>query len=809
MFKNYLKIAFRNLAKNPSYSFINIFGLALGITAFVLILMFIRYELSYDDYHEDADRIYRVSREWKNQDGETSLHLGQIAPPFKYRFEEEFGEKVDEVVRVFNVSPTIKVDDNSFVEERFYFSDPNIFNVFSWEIIAGNPEAGLTNPDGLVINESTAMKYFGRVDVIGEAMDFSLFGSEAVLQVSAVVQDIPENSHFQFDLIGSMFPVIDFLGGPDEFDQAYGRNMFATYMLLAENTDPDDIQAGMPAIIDKVFPQEQFNMDFPASEVMKLHMMPVTDIHLHSNLDSELEPNGNIEYIYIFTAVALFILFIACINFMNLSTARSAKRANEVGVRKVMGAYRSSLIRQFIGESFLIALIALIISILFVELLLPYFNDFIDKSLVFEFLSLDWLFTLVGIILVIGIIAGSYPALVLSSFQPATVLKGSFKAKNSHQVFRSTLVVVQFTISIGLIVSMGVVYNQLNFIQNKDLGLDKENVAIVSSSPAIAMNYVDIKERLIAQPGILDVSMQSRVPSGRLLDSQGGSYELNDELIDLDFRVADVHVSHNYLELFGVEMVSGRNFDIELASDSSQAFILNESAITRMGFANPDQAIGSVFNYGGRQGFIIGVVEDFHFESLHQSIAPIVFMISQDRNYNVAVRFAPTNKDEALAFVEEQWSIFMPDTPFDYNLISDFYDQLYTAEQQLAKIFSYFALLAIIIAILGLFGLSSFTIQQRIKEIGIRKVLGASVSQLVTLMSTSFAKLILFAFLLATPIVWYGMDKWLDSFAYQAGINPLIFVAGGVIAMVIALLTISFQAIKAALANPVHSLKSE
>jgi len=809
MFRNYLKIAFRNLAKNPSYSFINVFGLALGITAFILILMFIRYELSYDEYHENSDRIYRVSREWKNADGETNLHLGQIAPPFKNRFEEEFEGQIERAVRLFNLSPTIRVGENSFVEDRYYFADPDVFEVFSWEIISGDPETALINPDGLVINESTAMKYFGSLDVIGEAMDFSVFGTEAVLQVNAVVKDIPENSHFQFDLIGSIQPMVQFLGGPEAFDQAYGRNMFATYMLLSENTNPDELQARMPALIDKIFPQEMFNTDYPASEVMALHMMPVTDIHLHSNLDSELEPNGNIEYIYIFTAVALFILFIACINFMNLSTARSAKRANEVGVRKVMGAFRSSLIRQFIGESFLMALIALLLSILFVELLLPYFNDFVDKNLIFSFFSFEWIATLVGIIVVIGIVAGSYPALVLSSFQPATVLKGSYKAKNSHQVFRSVLVVVQFTISIGLIVSMGVVYNQLNFIQNKELGLNKENVAIVPASPAIAMNYVDIRDRLIDDPGILDVSMQSRVPSGRLLDSQGGAYELNGELIDLDFRVADVHVSHNYLDLFGVEMVAGRNFDIELASDSSEAFILNESAITRMGFSSADESIGAVFNYGGRQGYIIGVVEDFHFESLHQTIAPIVFVISQNRNYNVAVRFAPTYRDEALAFVEEQWALYMPGTPFNYNLVSDFYDQLYDSEQQLAQIFSYFALLAIIIAVLGLFGLSSFTTQQRIKEIGIRKVLGASVSQLVALMSTNFAKLVLIAFLLATPIVWYGMSQWLDSFAYSAAINPLIFIAGGGIALVIAMMTISFQSIKAALANPVNSLKSE
>ncbi|MCG8373571.1 MAG: FtsX-like permease family protein, partial [Balneolales bacterium] len=479
-------------------------------------------------------------------------------------------------------------------------------------------------------------------------------------------------------------------------------------------------------------------------------------------------------------------------------------------LRKVMGAYRTSLVRQFIGESFIIAFISLLLAVLLVELTLPYFNGFINKELAFNvFSNFNWVLVLVGIVLVIGFVAGSYPAMVLSSFQPATVLKGSFKAKNSHQVFRSALVVVQFTISIGLIVSVGIVYNQLEFIQSKELGFNKENVAVISAEPEVAANYVPLKERLLQQPGILDVSMQSRVPSGRLLDSQGGSIERNGEFEQVNFRIADIHVSHNYLDLFQIDMVSGRNFDVELASDSSEAFILNEIAVQRLGFENPENIVGNKFNYGNRQGYVIGVVEDFHFESLHQSIAPMVFMITRDRNYNIAVRFADSYQEEALAFVEEQWASYLPTFPFSYSLVEDFFADQYNAERTLGETFTYFAILAIIIAVLGLFGLSSFTAQQRIKEIGIRKVLGASLSQLVTLLSMDFAKLVLFAFLLAAPIVWFGMGSWLDGFAYRIGLNPLIFVAGGIIAFTIAMFTISFQAIKAATANPVDSLKTE
>ncbi len=810
MLKNYFKIALRNLAKNPGYSFINVFGLALGIMAFILILLFINNELSYDKYHTESDRIYRVSREWFNRDGETSLHLGHVAPPFGPLMKEEFDSQIEYSIRFFGQDPLISYEDKHFEEDNFYFVDPEVFKVFSWELIAGDPETALSTPNGIVINERTALKYFGTTDAVGKALMFNMQGTEFPLQVNGVMKDIPKTSHFEVDMMASMMPVIQFYGGPEAFMSNYGSNNFSTYFLLSENTDANDLETRFPDFIDKIFPREQFNAEFDASETMALHLMPITDIHLHSHLDSEIGNNGNIEYIYIYTAVALFILFIACINFMNLSTARSAKRANEVGLRKVMGAQRTSLVRQFMGESFLLAFMGLIVAIVMVELALPYFNDFVDKSLDFNYYNdLKWIATLLGVVAVIGIVAGSYPAVVLSSFQPATVLKGSYKAKNSHQLFRSVLVVVQFTISIGLIVSMGIVYSQLDYLQSKELGFDRENIAVMSVDPAIESNYVSIRDILVQQPGVTDVSMQSRVPSGRLLDSQGGSAEVNGEMMNINFRIADIHVSHNFLDLFGIDMVAGRNFDINLASDSSEAFILNEIAIKRLGYASNEEALGKQFNYGGRQGFITGVVEDFHFESLHQSIAPMVFVISQGRNNSIAVKFVASYKDETMAFIEDLWGTYRPDYPFDYFLVEDYYTNQYESEANLGKTFTYFAILAVIIAMLGLFGLASFTAQQKIKEIGIRKVLGASVTQLVALMSTSFAKLILVSFIISTPIVWYGMGTWLESFAYHENIPVWVFLTGGALAFIIAMLTISFQAIKAALANPVESLRSE
>ncbi len=810
MLKNYLKIAFRNLVKNPGYSFINIFGLALGITAFVLILLFITDELSYDSYHEESDRIYRVSREWQNPDGETSLHLGHVAPPFAELIKEDYPDDVEHAIRFFDVSPLISYQDKHLIQDRFFFADADVFEVFSWNMIQGDPSTALTSPDGLVITESMAKVYFGDEDPIGKALEFSLQGTEMVFQVNGVIEDVPENSHFKYDFLASMQPVVQFYGGYEAMMQNFGSNNFSTYLLLSEQTIPEDLEAKFPALMDKIFPPDEADGDARASDFMKLHLMNITDIHLHSHLDSEIEANGNIEYVYIYIAVAIFILLIACINFMNLSTARSARRASEVGLRKVMGAQRTSLVRQFMGESFLLAFMALILGVIFVEVLTPYFNDFVEKDLALHYFSdLRWALGLLGVVAFIGLVAGSYPALFLSSFQPATVLKGSFKADGKHQWFRSGLVVLQFTISITLIASMGIVYNQLEYVQEKELGFNQDNIAVLPVSPEIETNYVDVRNRLLQQPGILDVSMQSRVPSGRLLDSQGGSAEINGELVEIDFRIADIHVSHNFVDLFGLDIVAGRSFDINLASDSTEAFVLNESSIYRLGYNSPEAAIGKQFNYGGRQGFITGVVNDFHFESLHQSIAPIVFVISNGRNNTIAVKFSENYQEETIAYLENTWADYRPNFPFTYSLIEDNFAEQYQGEERLGKVFGYFALLAIIIAALGLFGLASFTIQQRVKEIGIRKVLGASVSQIVYLLSTNFAKLVLIAFLLATPIAYFAMNKWLQNFAYYEGISPWIFALGGGIALAIALLTISYQAIKSALLNPAHTLKSE
>lgn len=809
MLKNYLKIAWRNLRKNPSYSFINIFGLALGMAVSIIILLYVQDELSYDKYHKNSDRIYRVSREWFNQNGETSLHLGHAAPPFGPMLKEEF-EVVQEAVRFFQIEPLVKYEEKAFVEERFFFADPEIFKVFSWKLLEGDPATALTYPDGIILTQSTAQKYFGTSNAMGKSLEIEIEGMKMQFQVRGIVQDIPSNSHFQFDFLASMQPVVQYYGGQKQFMSNFGSNNFATYLLLPKNYDYNKLQAQIPAFLDRKLGPNQVGQGVKPSDATMLNLWPLTDIHLHSHLDSEIEANGNIEYVYIYTAIAIFILMIACINFMNLSTARSAKRAVEVGLRKVVGADRKSLIRQFIGESVFMALLAMLLAILMVELVLPYFNDFVGKQLSLNILAnYQHLIALLGIVLLVGLVAGSYPAFFLSKFDPSSVLKGSFKASGIHKRFRSILVISQFTISVALIVCMGIVYNQLEFMQNKDLGFDKENVVTLPSSNQIISNFQNYRQQLLQHPGIVNVSEASRVPSGRLLDSQGTSAEVNGQLQNINTRIADIHVSHNFMKTFGIKLAAGRDFNFDLASDSTQAFILNESAVRAVGWDSPEQALDKQFHYGGRRGRIIGVVKDFNFESLHQRIAPIVFLIPDNRINQVAIKIKENRRAEVLAFLKEKWSYWRPDYPFTYSFVEDSFNEQYASERRLGDIFGYFSLLAVIIASLGLFGLASFTAQQRIKEIGIRKALGATVSQIVMLLSKRFTMLVLLSIGLATPLAWYAMERWLGGFAYRIDIPILTFLWAGGSALVIAWVTVAYQSIKAATVNPVKSLRSE
>lgn len=808
MLYNYIKIFIRNLKKNPTYILINILGLAVGMAASLLILMFVHHELSYEDFHEKKDRIYRVSRAFMNQEGEVNLHLGHAAPPFGPLLKSDFTNEMEEVVRLLSTKVIIKNGSDIFEEENFFFADNEVFDVFSWNMQDGNAQSALSGPDGLVLTETMARKYFGETDVLGKSMEVMIGENRFDVQVTGIMEDIPDNTHLQPDFLASMEPVINFYGGYEPMMRNFGSNNFSTYVLAREGVSPEEIESQIPAFLDRHI--QESSSGVKASTWTKLQLWPLSSIHLHSNLDSEVQPNSSIEYVYIYSAIAIFILLIACVNFMNLATARSAKRAMEVGLRKVMGADKSILIRQFMGETIFMTLMGLVIALALVFLALPAFSNFTDKDLSMGLLAQGkYIAMILGMVLLVGLVAGSYPSLFLSGFQPVKVLKGTYKIGSIHEKFRSMLVVGQFAISIMLIVAVLVVLNQLDFMKNKDLGFDKKSVLVLPAYNELTENFETLRERYLSHPGISELALGSRVPSGRLLDSQGAQAEVRGELTSLDVRISDVHVSHTFFQTFGIDFVAGRDFDYRLASDSLQAFILNESAIRAIGWSSPEEAMEKQFNYGNRRGYVVGVTKDFHFESLHQPISPMVFMIPDDRFNSVAIKIREEQKDAVLAYLSEEWLAMKPDFPFNYFTVEDRFAQQYEAEERVGAVFGFFAGLAILISILGLFGLSAYATEQRVKEIGIRKVMGASVGNILLLLGQDFLKLVLFGFLIAVPIAWFGMGKWLENFAYSISVSWVIFLIAGLSAMLVAALTISSQTIKAALINPVNAFKVE
>ncbi len=808
MIRNYFKVAVRNLFRFKGYSFINISGLALGMAAFILIMLYVRFELSYDRFHEHADRIYRVSREWFNEDGTTGLHLGHVAPPFGPLLKNDFEGTIERAVRIMQLpSPLVSYGDMHIPEQRFFMAEPDIFRIFSYKMLQGDPETALAGSNSVVLTRTTARKYFGDEDPMGKMLRFTTrFNPPVEMVVTGLLEDVPVNSHFKFDLLGS-FSIIEGILGAENMMRSFGSNNYSTFLLLADHADIRDIETQIPEFLDRHLGSSSTRSP---SAWNALRFWPLTSIHLHSNLDSEIEANGSITLVYVYILIALFTLFIACVNFMNLATARSATRAREVGLRKVLGAYRTALVRQFLGESVLITVIALILAIVCIEIALPSFNNFLQTDLSMQYTdNLPLLAGLIFFAVLVGIAAGSYPAFFLSSFQPVSVLKGPLGSGGGHASFRSVLVVTQFAISIALFVCMAVVSRQLEYMRTKELGFNTHDIAVLPVSDAIVQRSDEIRNRLLDHPGIVEASVSSRVPSGRLLDSQGSRAEIDGEIKPIHFRIADIHTDHSFLSAYGVEFAAGRDFDPMLASDSTQAFILNEAAVRAVGWRSAEDAIGKKFEYGNRRGEIIGVVRDFHFESLHNAIAPIVFLIHQGRIGNLSVRFAGRMREEVLAFLEEQWRYLRPDYPFTYFLVDDSYYAQYAGEERLGTVFQTFTMLATAIAALGLFGLAAFAANQRIKEIGIRKVLGASVFQIAFMFSKGFARLVLISFLLSAPVAYFAMRMWLNLYAYRIQPEFGIFLIAGIAALLVALATVSYQAVRAALMNPIESLRYE
>ncbi len=806
MFKNYFTVAVRNLQRHKGYSLINILGLAIGLACCITIFLFVRDELRYDTFHANADRIYRIQNN-TSSDGH-QRRMASTPPAFGTTMKQVFPE-VQQSVRLFNLwQQLVTYEDKKYLEKGFVLADSTIFDVFTLPLALGNPREALSGPNSLVISEAMARKYFGNENPLNKELTL---GGSTKMRITGVLKELPSYSHLKITALGSL-RFLKNLGVDAARMESWRWQMMYTYVMLPAGYDPGKLEAKLPAFL------KQYAEPRLEGGTYEARLQPLRDIHLHSTgLEFDMAQTGDIRYVYAFSAIALFALLIACFNFMNLSTARSAQRAKEVGLRKVIGADRMQLVGQFLGESVILAVIALVVSLVLVSLALPAFNEWSGKHL-----SLGPVLQPLGIAgllataLVVGLLAGSYPALFLSAFRPVKVMKGDLGlgGKGSYS-FRQVLVVMQFVVSTALIIATGIVFNQLRYIQQKNLGFAKEQLVFLPMRTGeMQQNYKVIEQELLRNPNVTGATASYGVPGGAhagdgiRLPGRADQYNINMYM-----------VGHNYIPTMGMEMVAGRNFSEAFGTDEEGAFILNETAVKDLGWGKPADALGREIYWDKwvgkteadtmKRGRVIGVVKDFHYKSFHQKIEPLVMHIFPAGFNEFVVRIRPENAAATLGFLEQKWTKLAPNWPFDYKFLDDEFAKLYESEQTFGRLFGVFTGLSIFVACLGLFGLASFTAQQRTKEIGVRKVLGASVGSIVALLSKDFLKLVGIAFLLAAPLAWYFMGQWLQNFVYRVGMDWWIFALAGGLALLIALLTISFQSIKAALNNPVRSLRSE
>ena len=792
MLKNYLKIALRNLWRHRGFTFLNISGLAIGMTAGFLILLYVGFELSYDTLHSKGDRIYRVVADINTPS--EKIEGDRPAWPVAPNLQQEFPEVIA-AVRLADMEMLVRRENIKFVEMNAVAADSSFFRIFDFKLLKGDKETVLKNPYSLVLSETTAKKYFGDVDPLGKSLLISEESYPAL--VTGIMEDIPENSHIKADMLLSMTTITqDLLKGADEQWMNYYP---AHYILTTPVCNPDQLQAKFPDFLERKNGQEMKESQMAVT----LFLEPLQEVYLYSKRSSF---GGSINNVYVFSIVAVFILLIACINFINLTTARSVERAKEVGIRKVIGAEKKQLIFQFIGESVIICLFAFVLTILLSALALPYFNNLAGK-IVSEgiFSSLYNILLLFVISLIIGLLAGIYPAIVLTSFKPVIVLKGHFSSGTRGVLLRKGLVVAQFTISIILIIGTIVIYNQMQYMRNQELGFNKDQTIILETGSKPAQKV--LQQAVEQLPGVISTSLGASVPGG----GNASAYsEIENKNGDLQIANIDLYfVDEDYIPQFGLKVLAGRAFSRDFATDSTQAMVINEKAVQLLGYSSPEEAIGVRFKQWGREGQVIGVVQDFHFRSLQEPIKPLSMRMESDRTNLLAVKAESKNIENTVEAIKKHWQTILPDQPYSYYFLDEFFDRQYRAEERFGKLFLNFSVLAIFIACLGLLGLASYSTIQRRREIGIRKIIGASVSGIVNLLSVEFLKLVGIAFLIATPVAWYAMDRWLEDFAYRIDISWWIFLSAGVSAMLIALITVGFHAIKAALRNPVMNLRTE
>ena len=782
MIKNYIKIAFRNIQRHKGYSSINIAGLALGLTAVILILLLVQFEISFDKYHKNADRIYRVMR--GRQGSDRMSYLTQ--PPLALTLKAEFPE-VESATRFYPAGKIhISFEEKNFFEAGFYFTDPETFDIFSFELMDGDPNKVFTDPYSVIISEAVAKKYFGNKNPIGKIISYK---SEHDFKITGVMKDLPDNSIFAVNFLAP-FKTTQIM---DSFHnhESWRYSSYRTYFLLNKESNIQDLERKIPDLITKHF-------DEKTAKQIRFDFQPLTKIHLQSE---------QVKVIYLLSSVAILILIIACINYINLATACSTQRMKEIGIRKVIGAYRHQLIKQILGESILFSIIAFSLAIILVALLLPSFNVFVERNLIFNPVeNLQFLSWLVVLLLFVSFVAGGYPAFAISTFNPMTTFRNRIAGSKGSKL-RNSLVVGQFLISITLIIATLIIKDQMHFIRNKDVGFAKDQILVIDiRDKRLKSNLESIKSELKRNLNILTVTSSIDLPneSGAATRSDwSGRQQDKEQEIFINF------IDYDYIDLYEIDIKQGRNFSKDFVSDTAGAFLLNETAIKEIGWEEP---VGKEFKHflGGRTGTVIGVVSDFHMLPLHQSIQPICLDLNPARaNRILSIKIKDENIPKTIAYVQKTMAIFSPNYPFEYMFFDDVFDSSYKLDQKVESILTLFAVLAIFIACLGLLGLASFITIQRTKEIGVRKVVGASVSQIVNMLTKQIIKWVLIATVIAWPISYFVMNKWLQTFAYKTDINFVIFIIAAFAAIFISFFTVSYQSIKAAIDNPVKSLRYE
>ena len=795
MIKNYLKIVIRNMKKHKSYSFINIAGLAFGMACSILILLYVRYELSYDTYHKNARNIYRVVQKqtgniWRGTDMWNAT-CGLLKPTLLENFPE-----VLKVSRVYHLGGRIEHKGNIYNEGRFFMVEPEYLEIFTFSLVVGDQKTALNDPLSVLITEDMATKYFGNDNPMGKTLTVS--NLDYVVQ--GILKNIPANSHFTFDFLASYQTLYSTPLIQNDRIEQWGNNHFSTYVTLREGVDPQSMGKKITEVIKDMRESRR---------LVEYHLQRVTDIHLHSQVNREFETNSDIKYVNIFSAIAVLLLLISCFNYMNLSTAQAFYRAKEVGIRKVTGADRRQITYQFLGEAVLYSTTGLLLSLFLIRLILSSFSRFVERDLRFSIINDFGLISiLLGIALFIGFISGSYPALILSKLQPITILRGSrISGSIKTAGFRNTLVVIQFVITIAMIASTTVLYKQLRYVQKRNLGFQKENiVSLYAYDSGLRRKYEAFRTELLNHPGITDLTYSSSSLHYNM--NGGGAWwegKQEDDYINF-YRLA---VDYNFFDFHKIELLEGRNFSKKMATDSQKAYILNKTAIDTIGW---DKPLGKLFRHWSREnGEIIGVISDFHFQSLHLKIEPLI--ITPGRNLNdrafLSIKIRTEDMPATLSFVEKKYKEFSPGYPINMSFLDDRLNSTYRTEQRLGLIFTYFTVIAIVIACLGLFGLGAFTAEKRTKEIGIRKVLGASAAKIIFLLSKEFIKRVILAAVIAIPLAWYAMSQWLENFAYRTRIGLEMIILALVTALIISVVSVGYKSYKAAAANPVDSLRYE